>query len=96
MTEQRDIKETLEVLKAVETLTETVGLVAADGKVNVADLVHLLNVVKNVQVFVEAVKGAKLIPAEVKDLSQEELVQVGAAALAIAKKVTLIVKPVVA
>jgi hypothetical protein len=89
---QVGIKETLEVLKAAGKLVEVAGLIAADGKVNVSDLPHLLNLLKELSVFTEAVKDIKLVDDELKNLNQEELLALGSAGFAIAKQAVAIFK----
>jgi hypothetical protein len=72
------IKESLEFLDGIKVVGVTVADILKDGKVNLADLPKLLPLLQNVSVLVEAAKGVKEIPAEAKDLSEAELIQLGA------------------
>ena len=61
--------------------------VFADKKVNLADLPVVMQIAQKSNVLVDAVAGIKEIPVELKDLSQEELVQIAAAHFALIKAV---------
>ena len=87
MTEQIGIKETLELLDGVELLAVTGVAIAADKKVSASDLTHIVNLAKNAGVLVEAVKGIGELPAEVKDIDQQELMQLGMKAFEMAKSI---------
>jgi hypothetical protein len=80
-----DIKNLLEVLKGLELVAGVAGHVAADGKVNLADLPKLLPLVQNHQVLLDAVKGADEIKAEIKDLDALEITQVIQSIMAVIK-----------
>lgn len=65
-----DIKESLEVLVAVEVVCDAVVKAAEDGKLSLTDLRH---VVAPARAVVEAVRGREVIPAELKDVDEAEL-----------------------
>ncbi len=77
------VKETLEVLKAVELVAVSVAEVFKDGKVTIADLPTLANLAKNSQIVAAGIEGADKVPTEIKDLSQEEIIQIVGAAYAL-------------
>lgn len=83
VTESVGVKETIEALKAVETLGVAVAEVFKDGKVTIADLPTVANLAKNSKFIADGVEGADKIPSEVKDLSHDELVLVAGAAYAL-------------
>lgn len=82
---ERDIKETMEILNAVELFTVAGGKVSADGKVDMSDLVHLVDVAKNYNTVEAAVKDADQAVLEFKDLDQGEIITLIAKAFAIVK-----------
>ena len=65
-----DIKESMEVLVAVEAVCDGVVKAAADGKLSLSDLRHAVAPAKAV---VEAARGREKIPAELKDVDEAEL-----------------------
>ena len=73
-----DLKNSLEIVKAVEVLGVSVKKISKDG-VNLADLPEALELIKQLDVFIAAVKDAKEVIGEVKDLDQAELIQLGSA-----------------
>jgi len=64
------IKETLDVLVAAESTFDGVIAACADRKLGILDLRHALGPVK---AQAEAVRGVKLVPAEMKDLDAAEV-----------------------
>lgn len=76
------IKETQELLKGIELLLIDVKKVAADGKLNLADLPVAKDLVNQLGELTAAIQGVKEVPAEIKNLSAEELQAVGAQVLA--------------
>jgi hypothetical protein len=81
---QKGIKEISELLDGVKLLAVEAKKVMGDGKVDAKDLPVLFDLVKNLGVLGEALKGAGEIPAEAKDLSTAELQALGAKVLEIA------------
>jgi hypothetical protein len=77
------IKESLELLEGLKLLAVEAKKVLADGKLSAADLPVILDLINNVSVLVAAVQGLGEIKAEVKDLSAEEIQQLGAKVLEI-------------
>jgi hypothetical protein len=72
-----EIKEVKELVKGIELLAVTAAEVMADGKVDSTDLGSAINLLSKSGVIVEAVKGIKEIPAEIKDVDQAELIELG-------------------
>lgn len=75
MSESKTIKETKELFEGLGEVAKTAKLVAKDGKVDFSDSAHVIELAKNSTVLVEAVKGIEQVPAELKDLSKEELLE---------------------
>lgn len=81
-----DLKEIKEVFAGLEVLVSAVKKVGADGKVNVLDLPHVMDLLGQSHVLIAAVKGADQIPAEVKDLQEEETKEIVALVYALVAK----------
>lgn len=77
--EKKTVKETVEFINGATEVAVAGKLIMADGKVNISDTKHVIELAKKHEVLAEAVKGANEIPAEIKDISLEELQQIGAA-----------------
>lgn len=69
------IKETQEIFEGVKPLVVAGVKIGADGKVGVEDLEHLLNLSKQLDVILAGVKGADQALKELKDLDQQEMLQ---------------------
>lgn len=67
-----DLKETKELLKGLKEIGVATKKILKDGKLGVDDLPILLPVLQQSAVLVEALAGAKEIPAEIKDLNLAE------------------------
>lgn len=80
------IKETLEILASIE-LCSVAGIEIAKGGLGAEDIAPALELVKKSDVIIEGVKGLDLIDDEIKDLDQAELLQLGAAAFNMVKKI---------
>ena len=80
--ESKAVKETVEFINGAAEVAVAGKKIMKDGKIDLADVQHVGELVRKHEVLVEAVKGADQIPAELKDLSLEELQQIGAAAVA--------------
>lgn len=78
-------KEILEILAGIKPLAEVGFKVAADGKVNLADLKYLVDLVKSFDVIKEAIKIPKGF--EFKDMDGEDLKVVGEAAFNLVKDI---------
>lgn len=72
---EKTIKETKELFKGLALVVKAGKKVAADGKVDFSDIAHVVELAKSSSVIVEAVKDVKEVPAELKDLSKEELLE---------------------
>lgn len=79
--ESKSVKETTEFIAGVAEVAVTVKKIRADGKVDASDLKHVLDLAKKHDILTAAVKDANDIPAELKDLTAEELQEIGAAAV---------------
>lgn len=64
------IKETMDVLAGLDSVASALLKAASDGKLNLLDIRHVLDPVKAAG---EALKGAQLIPSEIKDLDGAEV-----------------------
>ncbi len=80
----KTVKETKELLSALELLGVKLKLIAKNG-VGVDDLAQLLDLVKAHEVLLEGFKDLKEVDDELKDLSQEEVVELVMALLKLAK-----------
>jgi len=70
------IKNILEIMDAMKIVAASVKKISADGKVSVADLVHLVDIFKNYDVLSLAVQDAGEVVKEIKDLDSEEANQI--------------------
>lgn len=89
-----DIKESKEVLAAVELLAVT-GVKIAKGGIGVDDIQPALNLLSNLNVFSDAIKGVKEIPAEFKDIDEKEAIELGICAYRMIMNILAANKPVV-
>lgn len=78
---EKGIKETLELIDGLKLLAVTGKKVAADGKLSLGDAGALMGLLGKLGDLGKAVSGVDQVPAEVKDLSPEELEQIGAKVL---------------
>jgi len=69
-----DLKETLEMLKGFDLLLDCGLAIVKDGKVNWKDAATALKLLKQFEVIKDAAKDVSLIPDELKDLDQNEIV----------------------
>ena len=76
MEEKLGIKEVLELLDALKLLSSLGGKVAKDGKVDLSDLTHLLDLVKGWDVLYKGISGVDGSLKELKDLDASEVGQV--------------------
>lgn len=81
------IKESKELLDGIKLLAVSAKKIAKDG-VSLADLPEAIELLKKVDVLVEAVKGLDGLDEELKDLEQEELVELGLKVFSIVKAVS--------
>jgi len=73
------VKETLEVVKAIQLVGVDAKKALKDGKINAEDMAIVLDLVKNAQILIDAVEGINLVGAEIKELDQAELIELGSA-----------------
>lgn len=71
-----DIKNSMEILEAIELLGVSGKKIAKDG-VSLADLPEAIELLKKLDVLMAAIKDAELAVDEAKDLDQAELLQLG-------------------
>lgn len=69
------IKEIKEFQLALINLVKVAKIIAADGKIGVDDLATLISELKSVNIYIDAIRGIKKIPSEIKDIDSEELAQ---------------------
>lgn len=81
MDQSRSVKETIEFINGVTEVAVTAKKVMKDGRIDFSDIKHLSELASKHEMLIEAVKGANEIPAEIKDLTVEELQEIGRAVL---------------
>lgn len=74
MEKKLSLKETMEILAALEMLALAVKDIAKDG-IGADDIVKLIDLAKNFEVISAAVKDADLAVEELKDLDQVEVIE---------------------
>lgn len=72
------MKETLELLKAIE-LVSVSSIEIAKGGLGADDIPKVLDLIKKFDVIVEGVKGLDLIDDEIKNIDQAKLIEAGVA-----------------
>jgi hypothetical protein len=80
------MKETLELIAALEILAVSGIQISKDG-ISAADLPKVLELLKKFDVIADGVKNLHAIPAEIKDIDQAELIQVGSAVFQAVKNI---------
>lgn len=78
------IKESKELLEGVELLAVSAKKIAKDG-VSLADLPEAIELLKKLDVLVEAFKGLSNVDEEIKDLDQAELIELGSKVFSLVK-----------
>lgn len=86
------IKNSLEVVKGLELLAEIAEGVFADGRLDGSDFLVVAAKLKELDIIVDAVQDADEIGKELKDLDEQELIQLGLAAYSLVKKVVAATK----
>ena len=72
-----DLKNTLEVMDALNLIVSTANKVVADGKVDLSDAKYALELLQNYGVFIAAVKDIELVGEELKNLDEAEMKVLG-------------------
>jgi len=85
--EAKGIKETLELLVAIEALAVAGAKIAKDKKVGVDDLPTAVELLKKLDVVLSGIKDIDQLDEEVKDLDEAELIAIVSKILIIAKSV---------
>lgn len=83
MEEKKGIKECKELLALLKVLAMAGKKASADGKVDAKDLLILVELLQEVSVVVEGIKGLDMVDDELKDLDSEEIAELGAELIAI-------------
>lgn len=81
----KQVKEVKELLKGLEVVGVAGVKIAADGKVGLDDLTHLVELAKQIDVLTAAVQGVNEIDDEIKDLDQAEIIELVGAVYGLAK-----------
>lgn len=81
--ESKSIKESMELLEGIKVLAMDARAVMADGKIDIKDLGVAMGLVAQFGTLNRAVSGVSDVPAELKDLSADEINQLAAKALEI-------------
>jgi len=82
-----DLKETTEMIDALELILDGGIDILKDGEVDWKDSLVALRVLKNYKLFAEAVKDHDMIPAELKKISEVEACMLVKALYPLLKKV---------
>lgn len=73
--EKKSIKETKELFEGLALVAKTVKKIAADKKVDANDIPHVIELAKDAPILLAAIENVKEVPAELKDLDKEELLE---------------------
>lgn len=85
-TEKVELKESLELVKAIDLLA-TKGIEISKGGIGAEDIGPAIEVLKQINVLIEGFKGLGGIPAEMKDLDEAEMLQLGSAVFGVYKDI---------
>lgn len=80
------------VLAGLELVAVEVMESFSDGKINIADIPHLLSLVKNYQVLIDAFNSVKDVPAEIKAINVEDIQKLGADVIAMVGRIAAVRK----
>lgn len=72
---KKEIKETKELFAGLALVAKATKKIIADKKVNAEDIPHVIDLAKESPTLVAAVEGVSEVPAELKDLDKEELLE---------------------
>ena len=76
MEKKIEVKELIELLRAIKLIGGIGGAIFADGKINASDFQHLTTLATGYQTIVEGVMGIGEVGDEIKDLDAEEVTQI--------------------
>lgn len=76
MAENVGTKELMEALDAVEALVVAGKAIMADGKINLDDLPAAMALLPQASKIVEGFKGLDALPAEAKDIREDEALEI--------------------
>ena len=91
---KHELKESLELVAALELAGVTGVKIAKGGLKDPKSLEAALHLLQNAGVIVEGFKGIDQVDDEIKDLDEQELIQLGMAAFGLYKKVRAAYKEV--
>ena len=72
--EKKGIKEIGELIEGLGLLAKAGFKISKDGKVDISDLAHLVEVVKEFDTLMDAFEDLSEIGAEIKDLDESEVI----------------------
>lgn len=84
---EKGIKEIGELIEGLELVGKAAKKISKDGKVDLSDLAHVVELVKESDKLIQAVKGLDQIDDEVKNLDQAEAMEILAKLFAAAKNI---------
>lgn len=87
-----DTKNINEIFVALSVLSKAAVEITADGKVDVADAKHVLELLNEYKAFIAAIEDAKEVIDEAKDIDEQEAIQLGLAAYGLVKDVVKSIK----
>lgn len=73
--DKKGIKESKELIEALALLAKAGKEIAADGKVSVSDLEHLVALGKDFNILLEGFKDLKELDDELKDIDEAEAIE---------------------
>lgn len=82
-----DIKESKELLDGLKLLAKAGKKIAADGKVGLDDLSHLIDLSKDLDKLVASFKGLDKLDDELKDLDEAEIMELVSKMFSIFKEI---------
>ena len=91
-----DLKDTMEYMAAFDLIATQYNAIVEDGKISFDDAKHFMKLATEYKVFVDAIKDSGNVGAELKDLDEAELLQLGIAAFGIVKKMSKAIKKSIA
>jgi len=87
-----DLKDTLEYFTALELIVDQYAAIVEDGEFNWDDASHFIKLITEWKVFANAIKDSGNVGAELKDLDEAEVLQVGLRAFHLVKKLSKSIK----
>ena len=69
-----DLKESLELIKGINLILDSLNKVFLDGKIDWTDVTVIMDIAKSYQTLLDAIGNANMIKDELKDLNTNEMV----------------------